>query len=424
MANTILVGAQWGDEGKGKIIDFLSDEIDFVVRAQGGANAGHTVWVGDRKFVLHLIPSGILHDAVKSVIANGVVLDPQNLVEEIDGLLDARISVEGKLFISHQAHLVLPIHRALDVAKESRKGKSRIGTTGRGIGPAYSDKASRGGLRVADLVDENRFRQRYAAKVDEANQLLSLWGADPVSFEATYPGLAEAGARLRPFVVDTVNLLNEELDAGRKMLFEGAQGTLLDIDHGTYPFVTSSNTTSGGICAGSGVAPTRIERIAGVAKAYTTRVGEGPFPTENATITERLHEMGREFGATTGRPRRCGWFDAVAVRHAAQVNGFDHLALTNIDGLDGVETIRVCVAYRIGDRETRVFPKDECELRDAQPIYQEFPGWGGATAGASRWEDLPTGARAYVKTLEESTKRPITIVSTGPERAQTILRTP
>ena len=421
MANTILVGAQWGDEGKGKIIDFLTEEVEYVVRTQGGANAGHTVIIGDKQFVLHLIPSGILRGSASCVIGNGVVIDPINLTEEIDGLAKSNIDVAGKLFISHQAHLVLPLHRALDRAREAAKGNQKIGTTGRGIGPTYSDKASRTGLRLVDLVREERFRERYTARLAEANRQLEAAGVETVSLDETLPQLLEAGRRLQPYVTDTVDLLHRELAAGRSMLFEGAQGTLLDIDHGTYPYVTSSNTTSGGICTGAGVPPTAINAVMGVAKAYTTRVGEGPFPTEDSGLTDRLHEMGREFGATTGRPRRCGWFDAVAVRYAVALNGIDTIALTNIDGLDAVETLRVCVGYEVDGEETSCFPKDIEDLATATPIYREIPGWRTSTEGISRWDDLPDNARRYVELLSELTGARMGIVSTGPERDQTIV---
>jgi adenylosuccinate synthase len=350
MANTILVGAQWGDEGKGKIIDVLTQEADIVVRTQGGNNAGHTVFIGKQKYVLHLIPSGILRKGKSCVIGNGVVVDPISLVEEIDGLIKLGVSIDGNLFISETAHLVLPYHRELDSHRELLKGKNKIGTTKRGIGPAYGDKAARTGLRMIDLINQPRFEHLLKLKIKENNEILKAFGAKPLSFPQVHKAYRAAGDRLRPFVANTVVLLHQATSRGDNILFEGAQGTFLDIDHGTYPFVTSSNTTAGGACTGSGIPPHRMDRVVGVMKAYTTRVGEGPLPTENAEIADLLHGMGREFGATTGRPRRCGWFDSVATRHATMVNGIDELAVTNVDGLDSVDIIRLCVGYRVGDR--------------------------------------------------------------------------
>src|SRR5438034_5432915 len=346
MANTILVGAQWGDEGKGKIIDVLTEQADVVVRTQGGNNAGHTVHIRGQKYILHLVPSGILRKGKTCVIGNGVVVDPISLVEEINGLLKLDVSVDGNLFISETAHLVLPYHRELDAQREIRKGKNKIGTTKRGIGPAYGDKAARTGLRVIDLINPIRFEQQLKLKIKENNEILKAFGARPLSFKQVHETYRAAGDQLRPFVVNTVVYLHEATRKGKDILFEGAQGTFLDIDHGTYPFVTSSNTTAGGACTGSGIAPHRMDRVVGVMKAYTTRVGEGPLPTENAEIADLLHGMGREFGATTGRARRCGWFDAVATQHATMVNGIDELAVTNVDGLDTLDVIRVCIGYR------------------------------------------------------------------------------
>lgn len=358
MANTILVGAQWGDEGKGKIIDVLTEQADVVVRSQGGNNAGHTVLVNGQKYVLHLIPSGILRKGVKNVIGNGVVVDPVSLVGEIEGLRKLGVKVAGNLFLSETSHMVLPYHRELDGAREALKGKNKIGTTKRGIGPAYGDKAARVGLRVGDLIDAERFEVRLKARIKENNEVLRALGAQPVSFKEVLKAYRKAGDYLKPFVTNTVVLLQQSLQKGESMLFEGAQGTFLDIDHGTYPFVTSSNTTAGGACTGSGVPPHRIDRVVGVMKAYTTRVGEGPLPTENAEISDMLHALGREFGATTGRARRCGWFDAVATRHAQMVNGIDDLAITNVDGLDTVATIKVCIAYRDGKKRYDYVPTD------------------------------------------------------------------
>jgi len=420
MANTILIGAQWGDEGKGKIIDVLTERVDIVVRTQGGNNAGHTVLLKGKKYVLHLVPSGILRRSKKCIIGNGVVVDPVGLVEEIEGLRKMGIRCDGNLFLSETAHLVLPYHRELDAQRETLKGKNKIGTTKRGIGPAYGDKAARTGLRVIDLIHPERFEKQLQAKIRENNEILKAFGAKPLSFKAVHKAYREAGDYLQPFVANTVILLHEALRRGDDILFEGAQGTFLDIDHGTYPFVTSSNTTAGGACTGSGVPPHRMDRVVGVMKAYTTRVGEGPLPTENAEIADMLHAMGREFGATTGRPRRCGWFDAVATRHACMVNGIDDLAVTNLDGLDSVETIQVCVAYRDGARQYNYVPNDIDALSRCQPVYAEFPGWRTATTAARQWKELPAKARSYLKALAELTGAKLAIASVGPGRDQTI----
>ncbi len=420
MANTILVGAQWGDEGKGKIIDVLTEQADLVVRTQGGNNAGHTVFIGKRKFVLHLVPSGILRHRKTCVIGNGVVIDPISLVEEIEGLLRLGIKVNGNLFISETAHLVFPYHRELDEQRELLKGKNRIGTTKRGIGPAYGDKAARTGMRVIDLINPDRFEALLRDKIRENNEILKAFSARPLSFKRVHSAYRAAGDRLKPLVTDTVVLLHEALQRKANILFEGAQGTFLDIDHGTYPFVTSSNTTAGGACTGSGVPPNRMDRVVGVMKAYTTRVGEGPLPTENAEIADLLHEMGREFGATTGRARRCGWFDAVATRHATMVNGIDELAVTNIDGLDTLETIKVCVSYRIGRTRYDHMPNDVETLSRCEPVYVEFPGWRTPTHNVGRWRDLPARTRAYLKAIAELTGAKLTIASIGPSREQTI----
>ena len=347
MANTILIGAQWGDEGKGKIVDVLTEKADLVVRSQGGANAGHTVRVGSKEYILHLIPSGILRKNKVCLIGNGVVINPTSLVKELDGLKQKKVSVKGRLFISDKAHLVMPYHSELESCAERLKGKDKIGTTLRGIGPAYGDKTARTGLRMADLIDDKRMESRLRDRVRDANRLIKAFGGKAVSFKTVHAEYAKAAKRLKPFVANTTRMLHEALEKDREILFEGAQGTYLDIDQGTYPFVTSSNTTSGGACTGSGMPPNKVDHVMGVIKAYTTRVGSGPFPTEDDAIGDMLHNMGREFGATTGRPRRCGWFDAVATRQAVQVNGIDQLAVTNIDGLDKLPEIRVCTAYRL-----------------------------------------------------------------------------
>src|SRR5271170_5944890 len=359
MANTILVGAQWGDEGKGKIIDVLTEQADVVVRYAGGNNAGHTVFLGPKKYVLHLVPSGILRKNKLCVIGNGVVVDPVGLVEEIEGHKKLGVKVSPNNFVlSETAHVVLPYHRELDAQREVLKGKNKIGTTKRGIGPAYGDKAARVGLRVNDLVDPARLEAKLAVRIKENNAVLKSLGAKPLSFKKVFTEYLAAGKYLKPFVTNTVVLLHDAMREQAEILFEGAQGTFLNIDHGTYPFVTSSNTTAGGACTGSGVPPHRMDRVVGVMKAYTTRVGEGPLPTENAEISDLLHGMGREFGATTGRARRCGWFDSVATRHATMVNGIDELAVTNLDGLDSVPTIKVCIGYRAGLARLDYVPAD------------------------------------------------------------------
>jgi adenylosuccinate synthase len=420
MANTILVGAQWGDEGKGKIIDVLTEQADIVVRTQGGNNAGHTVFIGDKKFVLHLIPSGILRKSKKCVIGNGVVVDPVNLVVEIEGLRKFDIKVNGNLFLSETAHLVLPYHRELDEQREILKGKNKIGTTKRGIGPAYGDKAARTGLRVIDLVHPERFKEKLQHKIKENNEILKAFGAKPLSFKKVHDAYREAGDYLKPFVTNTVVLLHQACRRQDDILFEGAQGTFLDIDHGTYPFVTSSNTTAGGACTGSGVAPHLMDTVVGVMKAYTTRVGEGPLPTENPEIADMLHAMGREFGATTGRARRCGWFDSVATRHAQMVNGIDEIAITNVDGLDTLDVIRVCIGYRVGDTKYDYVPNDIESFQQCQPVYAEFPGWQTPTHKIREWKKLPLNCRSYLNALAELTGAKLSIVSVGPSRAQTI----
>ena len=421
MANTILVGAQWGDEGKGKIIDVLTEQADIVVRYAGGNNAGHTVLIGRQKYVLHLVPSGILRKNKLCVIGNGVVVDPIGLVAEIDGLKKNGVKVSAKNFVlSETAHVVFPYHRELDAQREVLKGKNKIGTTKRGIGPAYGDKAARVGLRVNDLVDPARLEGKLSVRIKENNIVLKSLGAKPLSLGKVFAEYNAAGKFLKPFVQNTVVLLHEAMRRGEDILFEGAQGTFLDIDHGTYPFVTSSNTTAGGACTGSGVPPHRMDRVVGVMKAYTTRVGEGPLPTENAETADMLHGMGREFGATTGRARRCGWFDSVATRHATMVNGIDDLAITNLDGLDTVETIKVCVAYRHGRKQYDFVPSDAQVLAECEPVYVEFEGWRTPTDKARKFADLPPKARAYVKAIAELTNAKLFIASIGPTREQTI----
>lgn len=421
MANTILVGAQWGDEGKGKIIDVLTENAEVVVRSQGGNNAGHTVYIGPKKYVLHLVPSGILRNKKKCIIGNGVVLDPIGLVGELDGLEKLGIKVKGKLFISETAHVVLPYHRELDALRETGKGSKKIGTTKRGIGPTYGDKAARTGIRVHELINKERFAAKLKDRIKENNVVLKAHGVKPLSYKKVLADYEKAADRLRPFVTNTVVMLHEEMNRGAEVLFEGAQGTFLDIDHGTYPYVTSSNTTSGGACTGSGVGPNRIDNVVGVMKAYTTRVGEGPMPTQNAEISDLLHGMGREFGATTGRARRCGWFDAVLTRYATIVNGIDELAVTNVDGLDTVDVIKVCIGYRVGKQRYDYVPSDVEVLSKVEPIYAEFAGWKTSTEKAKKWKDLPKNAQIYLKVIAELTGAKLKIVSVGPAREQTMI---
>ena len=420
MANTILVGAQWGDEGKGKIIDVLTAKADVVVRSQGGNNAGHTVKHNGATYILHLIPSGILRRGKVCVIGNGVVIDPVALVHEIDGLRKLGIKIDKNLLISDCAHLVLPYHRALDEQRELRKGQARIGTTKRGIGPAYGDKAARTGLRISDLMQPTLFSKKLHARIRENNSILQAIGAKPISYAQVNRDYLIAGAKLRPFVANTVVYLHQALQRGKNILFEGAQGTFLDIDHGSYPYVTSSNTTAGGACTGSGVPPHRMDRVLGVMKAYTTRVGEGALPTEDEGVAKMLHALGREFGATTGRARRCGWFDAVATHYATMINGIDELAITNLDGLDEVDPIKICVAYRLNGKRLTVPPSDATQFDNCEPIYETMPGWKRSITGAKKFADLPVQARNYVRRISALTGARLSMISVGPSRNQTI----
>ena len=420
MANTILVGAQWGDEGKGKIIDVLTSKADVIVRSQGGNNAGHTIVHGGATYILHLIPSGILRRGKVCVIGNGVVVDPIALVAEIGKLRGLGVKIGKNLLVSNCAHLVMPYHRLLDEQRELRKGRAKIGTTKRGIGPAYGDKAARTGLRVSDLMQPILFAKKLQAKIRENNSILQALGAKPINYREVHEAYLAAGEKLWPFVTNTVVYLHRALEQGKEILFEGAQGTFLDIDHGTYPYVTSSNTTAGGACTGTGVPPHRMDQVVGVMKAYTTRVGEGPLPTEDRRLAQRLHSLGREFGATTGRARRCGWFDAVATRYATMINGIDELAITNLDGLDDVDPIRICVGYRLNGKRLDVPPCDAVQLDNCEPIYEEMPGWKQSTTSARKLSQLPLSARNYVKRLGQLTGAKISIVSVGPTRAQTI----
>ena len=420
MPNTILVGAQWGDEGKGKIIDFLTEEADIVVRSQGGNNAGHTVIIGGKKFTLHLIPSGILRTGKACVIGNGVVVDPIDLIRELTGLRRQGVTIADNLFISDCAHVVFPYHRMLDECRERAKGDKKIGTTKRGIGPCYGDKVERTGLRMGDLVYPMTFSEKFQAKVEESNKILEAFGEKPIDFLEVKKAYLSAARKLAPYITNTVVHLHEAIKAGKNILFEGAQGTFLDLDHGTYPYVTSSNTTAGGACTGTGVPPHRIDRVIGVMKAYTTRVGEGPFPTENQEISDMLHAMGREFGSTTGRPRRCGWFDSVATRYSSMINGIDELAVTNLDGLDHVENIKICVAYKLGTKTLSVPPSNLRELKRCVPVLIELPGWNASTAQARAFRELPSKARNFLKKIASLTGPKLSIVSVGADREQTI----
>ena len=417
--NIVVLGAQWGDEGKGKIVDLMTPHFSIVARYQGGHNAGHTVYVSGRKFVLHLIPSGILHAGVVCIIGNGVVVDPQALFAEIDELARLGIEVGDRLLISEKAHLILPYHRELDVLSEARRGERKIGTTSRGIGPAYEDKIGRRGIRVCDLVDTEALAAEVRENVNARNQIIK---DSTLDWRTVYENLLVAGARMRRWTADASLYLSDAMRQGRRVLFEGAQATMLDIDHGTYPYVTSSNATIGGVCTGLGVPARAIGGVLGVAKAYTTRVGEGPLPTELfGEMAERLRESGQEYGASTGRPRRCGWFDAVVVRYAARINGLDALALTKLDVLDGLDEVRICTAYRIADRVVTELPAD-LSAGTYEPIYETLPGWSEPTRGARRFDELPAEARHYIKRLEEVTGVPAAIVSTGSDRDETILR--
>src|ERR1700746_414934 len=421
MANTILVGAQWGDEGKGKIIDVLTSKADVIVRSQGGNNAGHTIVHGGSTYILHLIPSGILRRGKVCVIGNGVVIDPIALVTEIERLRGLGVKIGKNLLVSNCAHLVMPYHRWLDEQRELRKGRAKIGTTKRGIGPAYGDKAARTGLRVSDLMQPILFAKKLQAKIRENNSILQALGAKPINYREVHEAYLAAGEKLRPFVTNTVVYLHRALERGKEILFEGAQGTFLDIDHGTYPYVTSSNTTAGGACTGTGVPPPRMDRVVGVMKAYSTRVGDGALPTEDAQLAQMLHNLGREFGATTGRKRRCGWFDAVATRYAGMINGIDELAITNLDGLDHVDPIRVGVAYRLNGKRLDVPPCDASQLAHCEPVYEEMRGWNAPTHSARKFSQLPSAARKYVEYISELTGAKLSMVSVGPARGETIV---
>ena len=419
--NIAVLGAQWGDEGKGKIVDMLTPHFSTVARYQGGHNAGHTVYVDGTKFVLHLIPSGILHPGVTCVIGNGVVIDPQALFKEIDDLARIGIAIDDRLLISEKAHVILPYHCELDVLSEARRGERKIGTTSRGIGPAYEDKIGRRGIRICDLLgDRTALQQDLRENVNARNRIIK---ESTLDWKPLFDQLIAAGERIRPWAADVSLFLARTMREGKAVMFEGAQATLLDIDHGTYPFVTSSNASVGGVCTGLGVPPRAIGGVLGVAKAYTTRVGEGPLPTElSGALADRLREGGQEYGASTGRPRRCGWFDAVVVRYSARINGLDALALTKLDVLDGLPQVHLCTGYRTPNGTLSEFPADLRTLAEAEPIYETLPGWSQPTKGATRFEQLPPEARRYIERLEGVSGVPCAIISTGSDRGETIVR--
>jgi adenylosuccinate synthase len=417
----VIVGAQWGDEGKGKIVDMLSEHADIVARYQGGANAGHTVCIGEKQYVLHLIPSGIFHSHITCVIGNGVVIDPVALLREIVQLQHAGIDIAGRLLISHNAHLIMPYHQQLDQIREATGNK--IGTTGRGIGPAYIDKFTRIGIRIVDLLDRDLLAKKIKANIEEKNQILTkIYGETRIDVDSIIHDYQEFDKQIDEYITDTAFYLNRALKEGKRVIAEGAQGALLDVDHGTYPFVTSSNPTSGGACTGLGIPPTAVKSILGVTKAYATRVGNGPFPTEQDNATgERLRTTGHEFGATTGRPRRCGWFDAVALKYSAMINGIEQLAITKLDVFDDFEEISVCVGYEFKGKRLKTFPSDLASLESIRPVYETFQGWKTPLGEVRSYADLPDRARSFVGTLARLSEIPIWLVSVGPKRDQTIV---
>ena len=424
MANVVVIGAQWGDEGKGKVVDIYTEFADAVVRYQGGNNAGHTLVVGDEKVVLHLIPSGILHEGKRCVIGNGVVLDPEVFIMEITRLkANGYLKDDSALLLSEALHIIMPYHKRIDIAREAKSGSKKIGTTGRGIGPCYEDKTGRRGIRLMDLLDEKTFSRKVKDVLEEKNLILTqLLGDKPFTFQEIYDEYMGYAETLRKYAADTSLLLHQDIKAGKSLLFEGAQGTLLDVDHGTYPFVTSSSTCSGGACTGSGVSPREIHEVVGISKAYATRVGSGPFPTELEDETgELLRQAGREFGSTTGRPRRCGWFDALVARYAVRVNGLSGIAITKLDVLSGLETVKVCTAYTYQGVVLDEIPASLEIMEQCSPIYEELPGWSEDITGAKSLDDLPANARAYVKRVEELSGAPIVLVSVGPRRDETIM---
>jgi len=421
-----VIGAQWGDEGKGKIVDLLAERFEIVVRYQGGHNAGHSVQVGDQSFVLHLLPSGIVHRGKTCVLGNGMVIDPKAFFVEADRLTEQGIEVSPeRVKISSRAHLILPYHRALDHTSEERLGNEKVGTTLRGIGPAYEDKAGRRGIRTADALVHDVLRSRIERNLEDANRIIEAYGGSPLNANEIFDEMAMLTERLGPFIADTTHYLNVVANEGRSILLEGAQATLLDVDHGTYPFVTSSNTVAGGAIIGTGLAPHRLTGVLGIVRTYTTRVGEGPFPTEMLAAEEELGQMirerGREYGASTGRPRRCGWFDAFATRYAAEINGFTSVALTKLDVLDTLDEIKVCVGYKLDGKSLDSLPAVSQDLRRVEPVYATLPGWKSSTLGTTEMSALPKEARAYVDFLSDQIGTEIGLISTGPERMQTII---
>src|SRR2546423_11347849 len=426
--NTVIAvsGAQWGDEGKGKIVDLLAERFDIVVRYQGGHIAGHAVQIGDQSCVLHVLPSGIVHPGKACGLGNGMVIDPMAFFQEADRLMSQGITITPeRVKVSSRAHLILPYHRALDHTSEERLGNERVGTTLRGIGPAYEDKAGRRGIRVADALVPEVLRLRIERNLEDANRIVVAYGGQPLEVETIFDEASAITERLAPFICDTSHFLNQAAAAGRTILLEGAQATLLDVDHGTYPFVTSSSTTVGGACVGTGLAPHRITGVLGIVRTYTTRVGEGPFPTEmleaESELGQLIRERGREYGASTGRPRRCGWFDAFATRYAAEINGFSSVALTKLDVLDALDEIKVCVGYRLDGRDLESLPAVSQDLRRVEPVYETLPGWKSETLGITDLSELPRAAREYINFLSNHIGVQIGLVSTGPERTQTII---
>jgi adenylosuccinate synthase len=422
MSTVVLIGAQWGDEGKGKITDFLAEKADVVVRYQGGNNAGHTVVVGDAEYKLHLIPSGILYPRTTCVIGNGVVVDPEVLLKELAYLKERGIDTTG-LRISGKAHVIMPYHKMLDELEEERRGDNKIGTTKRGIGPCYMDKYARAGIRIADLLEKDELTEKLEVALEQKNHLLEkVYDVQGLDFEEVLAAFYGYGQQIKDFVTDTSLLINDYYDAGKNVLFEGAQGTLLDLDHGTYPFVTSSHPIAGGACIGAGIGPTRINKVLGVVKAYTTRVGEGPFPTElQDELGEAIRKAGWEFGTTTGRPRRCGWFDVVMFKYSVRISGIDHVALTKLDVLDQIEKIKVCVGYNYRGEIITAFPTSLKVLKECEPVYEELPGWLEDTTGARSIADLPENAQKYIKRIEELTGVKAALIAVGPKRDQTIV---
>lgn len=422
MSITVVVGSQWGDEGKGKVVDLLSSKSDIVARYQGGANAGHTVVIDDKQFILHQIPSGILHPNTICVVGSGVVIDPVTLMHEIEMLKHEGIEVKGRLLISHRAHLIMPYHKLIDQIKEEQDGAGKIGTTGRGIGPAYVDKYSRVGIRIVDLLDRDEFKKKLLKNIEDKNRLLKhIYLSEELDPNKIIDEYVKFDRTMDEFITDISVFLNEETKAGKNILLEGAQGTLLDIDFGTYPYVTSSHPISGGACTGLGIGPSKIDKVLGVMKAYTTRVGFGPFPTEfDEAFGDHIRQLGAEFGATTGRPRRCGWLDIVIAKYAARINGIDRFAITKLDVLQTLEMIKICTYYRYKEKVIEHFPTENRVLLAAEPVYEELPGWRKPIQGCRSRKDLPGNARRYLDRIEELTDVPIEIISVGSERQNTI----